>query len=399
MINEKDIQDRVNRRLSGLAASEQRRMRIRTAINAEREEAQPMKRTISKTLVFAIVAVMLMATVAIAEHFNLFNFFGAHDERYNAVAPHATLTVTEPALVAHPHLGEVKASIDSAYFDGLSLNLAYRIENHRYVEAFTPTADELAAMQPDEPLIIALIGNEPGLEIYEAYNDAVANGTPFGYRQYTVYPSDHTVTDDGVDIPPYSAMEDYDESGAYCEMREFETPLPAELSDRKELNVSIKMYQQETTVWFDGQNCYIKYDRSEVGHMDATIPLTKDAVQIMEGSGKINGVKCEATASVSKMAASVTVNCEAPVNTFLAAAPEGTDKHDMWVDVLAVDESGNKFRAQEAIMLDDSTSFTLPFLGTGTMPKTLTIYVYSMWEGIDDPDLTTLDGIVLTVTK
>ena len=86
MINEKDIQDRVNRRLSGLAASEQRRMRIRTAINAEREEAQPMKRTISKTLVFAIVAVMLIATVAIAEHFNLFNFFGAHDERKGELA-------------------------------------------------------------------------------------------------------------------------------------------------------------------------------------------------------------------------------------------------------------------------------------------------------------------------
>ena len=29
------------------------------------------------------------------------------------------------------------------------------------------------------------------------------------------------------------------------------------------------------------------------------------------------------------------------------------------------------------------------------MPKTLTIYVYSMWEGIDDPDLTTLDVLVL----
>lgn len=399
MINEKDIQERVNRRLSGLAASEQRRMRIRTAINAEREEAQPMKRTISKTLVIAIVTVMLMATVAIAEHFNLFNFFGAHDERYNAVAPHATLTATEPALVAHPHLGEVKASIDSAYFDGLSLNLAYRIENHKHVEAFAPTPDELAAMQPDEPLIIALIGNEPGFEIYEAYNNAVTNGTPFGYRQYTVYPSDHTVTDDGVDIPPYSAMEDYDETGAYCEMREFESPLPAELNDRTELKVSIKMYQQETLVWFDGQNCYIKYDRSEVGHMDANIPLTKDAVQIMEGSGEINGVKCDATATVSKLVASVTVNCDAPINSFLGAAPEGTDEHDVWVEVIAVDENGNKFRPQEGIMLDGSTEFTLPFQGTGILPKTLTVYVYSMWEGIDNPDLTTLDGIVLTVTK
>ena len=85
MINEKDIQDRVNRRLSGLAASEQRRMRIRTAINAEREEAQPMKRTISKTLVFAIVAVMLIATVAIAEHFNLFNFFSSQGREVGKV--------------------------------------------------------------------------------------------------------------------------------------------------------------------------------------------------------------------------------------------------------------------------------------------------------------------------
>lgn len=399
MINEKDIQDRVNRRLSGLTASKQRRMRIQTAINAEREEAQPMKRTISKSLVFAIVTVVLMATVAIAEHFNLFNVFGEQDERYNAVAPHATLTVTEPVLVAHPYLGEVKASIDSAYFDGLSLNLAYRIDNYSHVEEFTPTTDELATMQQDEPLIIALNGNKPGLEIYEAYNNAVTNGTPFGYRQYTVYPSDHTVTEDGVDIPPYTAMEDYDETGAYCEMREFETPLPTELSGRKELNVSIKMYQQETTVWFDGQNCYIKYDRSEVGKMDATIPLTKDAVQTMKGSGEINGVKCEATATVSQMVASVTMNCEAPVNAFLAAAPEGTDEHDMWVEVIAVDENGNKFRPQEGIMLDNSTSFTLPFLGTGTLPETLTVYVYSMWEGIDEPDLATLDGIVLAVTK
>lgn len=50
-------------------------------------------------------------------------------------------------------------------------------------------------------------------------------------------------------------------------------------------------------------------------------------------------------------------------------------------------------------MLDDSTSFTLAFLGTGTMPETLTIYVYSMWEGIGDPDIAALDGIVLTVSK
>lgn len=399
MINEKEVQERVNRRLSGLNASQQRRMRIRTAINAEREEAKPMKQTISKTLVFALAAVMLMATVAIAEHFNLFSFFGEQDERYNAVAPHAALTMTEPALVEHPYLGDVKASIDSAYFDGLTLNLAYRIENHRYVEEYIPAADEVAAMQPDEPLIIALVDNDPGREIYEAYNDAVTNGTPFGYRQYTVYPSDHTVTDDGIDIPPYSAMEDYDETGAYCEMREFETPLPAELRGRDQLNVSIKMYQQETVVWFDGQNCYIQYERSEVGQMDALIPLTRGAVQHMEGSGTINGVSCDASAEVSQMAASITVNCGAPLNSFLNAVPEGIDKYDSWVEVIAVDEQGNLFIPQNGLVIDDRTSFTLPFLGVGKLPEKLIVYVYAMWEGSEPPELAGMDGIELEIAR
>ena len=92
-----------------------------------------------------------------------------------------------------------------------------------------------------------------------------------------------------------------------------------------------------------------------------------------------------------------TAKCDAPLSTFLPAAPKGTDEHDCWVKVIALDENGTKLRPQEGILLDDRTSFTLPFRGSGSLPKTLTVYVYSMWEGIDDPDLATLDGIVLTV--
>ncbi len=399
MFNEKEVQDRVNRRLSGLAASEQRRMRIQTAINAEREGAQPMQRTISKALVFAIVAVLLMAAVAIAEYFNLFNFFGQQDKRYAAVAPKATLTMSEGVLIEHPHLGEVKASIDSAYFDGLTLNLAYRIDHPSYVEEFTPTAEEVATMRPDEPLIIPLAGNEPWLDVYEVYNAAVTDGTPFGYRQYTVYPSDHTVTDDGIDIPPFAATEGYDETGAYCEMREYETPLPAELSGRDVLNVSIGMYQQETIVWFDGQNCYVKYDRSEVGRMDAAIPMTRDAVQTMEGSGVINGVHCVATASVSQMAASITMKCDAPLDAILSRPPVVVDSNDAWVEIVAVDENGNIFRPQEGIAMEGQSSFTTSLSGTGALPETMTLYVYSMWEEMEEPDLSLLDGITLSPSR
>lgn len=400
MIDEKDIQDRVNRRLSGLAASEQRRMRIRTAINAEREEAQPMKRTISKTLVFAIVAVMLMATVAIAEHFNLFNFFGAHDERYNVVAPHATLTVTEPALVEHPELGNATASIDSAYFDGLSLNLAYRITQGQKVEEYTPTETELVLMTAGdaEVLVADFSENEPGIEILRAWNQAVESGTPYGYKRTSVYTSDHTVTDDGIDLYPDSASPAYNENGEFCEMREFECPLPEEVRERKELNVYIGVKQEVVYYWFDGTNCYWRTERADVGTMTATIPVNGESKQY-GGTGMINGASCTITAEVSPMAAVMTIKCDAPINSFLVAAPEGTDEHDCWVEVIALDENGNKFRPQSGIMLDERTDFSLTLRGTGSLPKTLTVYVYSMWEGIDDPDIATLDGIVLIVTK
>ena len=399
MINEQDVQERVNRRLSGLAASSQRRMRIRTAIHAEREEVQPVKRTISMTLAVAMISVVLLATVAIAEYFNLFGFFGRHDDRYAIIAPHASLTITEPALVTHPHLGKVTASIDSAYFDGLSLNLAYRIDHPRYAEAYTPSAEELAGMQPAQPYPVAVAENAPYADIYTAYNEALVEGTPFGYREYTVYPSDHTVTDDGMDIPPYRALESYDETGAYCEIREFETPLPAELRGRGELNVSVRLSQQETTVWFDGQNTYMKHERSEVGRMDAVIPLTRDAVQSLQGNGMIHGVACEAKAEVSQMAASVTVSCEAPLSTFLLSPPERLSQHDAWVEVIAIDENGYAYWPQEGFRLDDRTGFNLSLEGSGTLPQTLTVYFYTMWEGADKPELTTLEGIVMTVAR
>ena len=78
---------------------------------------------------------------------------------------------------------------------------------------------------------------------------------------------------------------------------------------------------------------------------------------------------------------------------------EGTDEHDCWVEVVAIDENGSKFRQQEGFAVDERTSFTLPFRGTGSLPQSITLYMYTMWEGMDDPQLSTLDGITLQILK
>lgn len=396
MINEKEFQDQINRRLSGITASEQRRMRIRTAVNSEREDPQPMRRTFSKALIFASIAVMLAATVAFAEYFNLFIFFGEHDERYNAVAPYATLTITEPVLMEHPDLGSAAASIDSAYFDGLSLNLAYRITQGQKVEEYTPTEAELALMEKgnSSTLVVDLLENEPGIEILRAWNHAVENGIPYGYRKTAVNTSDHTITDDGVDICPDSALPTYNENGDFCEMREFECPLPDEIRNRQELKINIVVRQENVYYWFDGTNCFWRTESSDIGTMTAVIPRNGESKHF-SGIGIINGVTCNINADVSPMASVITFKSNAPINTFLNSVPDGTDECDCWVEVTPIDENGKKYRPQEGIMLGDSTEFTLSFIGTGVLPEKLTVYVYSMWEGIDEPDIDLLDGIVL----
>ncbi|MBE5784073.1 MAG: hypothetical protein E7329_12270 [Clostridiales bacterium] len=399
MLNEKKIRDGLDRHLAPLSASPDRRMRIRAAIAAEKQENTPMKRKWTATLVFALIAVMLTASIAIAEHFNLFSFFGTHDERYAAIAPEATLSITEPARLEHPYLGSVRAAIDSAYYDGLTLNLAYRIENSRHVEAYTPTSAEIASMQKTDAWPIGLAGNEPGIDIYEKYNVALENGTPFGYRQYSVYLSDHTVTDDGIDIPPYATWEDYDENGDYCELREFEMPLPDALKNRDTLRIAIALHQQETRIWFDGKDCYISYSSDQVGKTEATIPRTKDGVQIMLGRGAIGTAACTAKAEISKLAAVVTFSCDKPLNAFLAAPPEGTAATDTWVEFALYDENGTAYRLHGSFSPDERTEATLAFLGTGELPEKLKLYIYTAWEGAEEPNMDDMEYIELAISK
>ena len=395
MLNERNIQLAVDNRLSSLAASEERRMRILRAANQERREAKPV-RSKKWIVAIALMALLLTSAIAVAETLNLFDFFGKEDARYANLAPKATLEISEPMLVAHPHLGEVEVKIDSAYFDGLALSMTYQIDNSIYVEEYTPTAEEIARMQLDEPVILAIVGNEPYAEVHEAYNAAVESGTPFGYRQYSIGVHDHTYTGDGIDIEPHSAWSEY-KGNALCEIMDFRVPLDEPLRSRDALTVTKKVYQQETTVWFDGKDCYIRYAMQDIGTITATIPKDKNAVQTFTGSGRINGVACTFTAEVSPLAAVLTLETAIPlVEAFPINAPEGTDHFDQWREMALTDQQGRGFRAQTGMQYIDETHASVTFDGLGELPESLTAYAYSMWESAEWPELSTMEGVALT---
>ena len=145
MLDEKTLQERVNRRLSGLRGDELRRMRIRAVVRQERSAISPMKKKLSPVLVCLLILLFVTASEALAEHLNLFHLFGQQDERYAQVADEAAVITAQPVEGYEAPLEQGIAQIDNAYYDGLTLNLALSIAQGTQYEAYTPTAQELAA--------------------------------------------------------------------------------------------------------------------------------------------------------------------------------------------------------------------------------------------------------------
>ena len=150
----KTLQERVNRRLSGLRGDELRRMRIRAVVQQERSAISPMKKKLSPVLVCLLILLFVTASVALAEHLNLFHLFGQQDERYAQVADEAAVITAQPVEGYEAPLEQGIAQIDNAYYDGLTLNLALSIAQGTQYEAYTPTAQELAAMEEASPMAV-----------------------------------------------------------------------------------------------------------------------------------------------------------------------------------------------------------------------------------------------------
>lgn len=392
MLNEKEVRQALDRRLSGLEASEVRRMRIRRAVNQERREADQVKSKKTAIVAIALAVVMLTSAIAVAETLNLFDIFGKDDARYAALAPQTTLAFAEAVLVEHPRLGQVEARIDSAYFDGLTLTLAYRISQGSFAEKYTPTADELSALGQEGTATVMACSDESSRAVIAAYEAAVEAGQPYGYRAYSVSAGDATVTDDGIDIEPESAWTDTVD-GAYCEIMNYAVPLAQTLRDRDALTVSKELFQQQITVWFDGEKHWSSYESQFIGTLTAVIPKTPDQVRTFTGTGRINGAACTFTAEVSPMAAVLTLDSDTEFAEFLTAP---ADAAFTWGEMHLLDQDGRAYQAQGGFLPDGARTVTVVFNGTGTLPTGLTAYALVWGETAQEFDLAAFDGIPLT---
>ena len=370
-IDDKGIRDAMDSRLSALTASAGRRERIRQRIHQEEETVVRKKITVSMAL--AIVILLALAGVALAASLNLFEYLGRHDARLKEIAPEATLATESPETVESSKLGTTVGTIRSAYYDGQSLLVAYSIENGTRTERFTPSGEQLARMTKLDALPFIELQDGEGQPILNEFNAALKSATPYGFSRYSVYPSDHTETDDGIDLPPTQEMQESTPEGEQYMLREYENPLPEAARNRESLRIQIRLYQSAYTLYFDGTDCYeLPVERQEAGAMTATVSRADAQTRHFTGEGTYNGVKVRVEADASAVHADVTVTAEADAFTAL--------DEDSWYALDVRDAQENVLRMIEG-GVDDLRTLHAVLAGTGILPDRLTVSISIESEG------------------
>ena len=171
---------------------------------AEKQPKAVRKRSIG--LVFAFVALLAAVSVAAAAALNLFKQFGQSERRFAEIAPQ-TVIDSETASIQTERTGTVTASIANAYYDGESLLIGYTIQGNTSFEPFSPTAKELTHMQPTDDVPDWLHAKTGDSALAKAWENAKQAGMPWGVVRYRVSASDHTYTDEGLDLGPWTETE------------------------------------------------------------------------------------------------------------------------------------------------------------------------------------------------
>lgn len=358
---EEDVRRAMDARLSALDADPARRTRVMRLIEKEEE---PVKRKMTLSLAFALIAALALAGVAWAASINVFEYFASHDARLAPIAQDAVPATETPLSVESDELGESAVRFDSAYYDGQTLLVGIALENAHRAEPFEPTAEELAAMEPVAPgqMPIPSNGGEDAQAI-AAFAACMEQGQACGLILYTVYPSDHIVTGEGVDVGPYEGREALSEEGSTLLLREMETPLPEAIRDRDSLELHMAIWQSESLWWFDGETLYEGSGRTQAGEAVCTVARSEAAFAVYSGEGAYEGVPVTLALRLSALHGELTV--EAADDAF-PAGPDG----GAWYKVILLDESGRELRGQwrEAT----GNRIDAGYAGFGYLPETIT---------------------------
>lgn len=385
-IDEREIRQAMDRRMSALEASAERRAAIRRRVG---EEEPIVRRKMTASVAFALALMLALTGAALAVGLsNLFEYFGRNDERLAVIADQATPATQQPGRVDSEKLGHSVGTIHNVYYDGQTLLVAYSMENTRRVEAYTPTEEQLKNAEKEQVAYIPEALNEEEERIIGEYAAKVKKGEPCGLAIYTVYAADHSYAD-GIDLGcEMTERENEGPDGVRYMLREYGTPLPEALRDRDFLTVSMTLREHITYLWFDGNATWaIRENPRETGSMTATVARTEAESMCFSGIGEYGGVEVRAKATLSAVRGEL-------ILTGTKAFPKLEEGH---YDFEIYDGEGSRYRA-DSMSVNHPDEISISFYGNGALPEKLSVAILvEDSEGVRHEDAS--EAIELTFTE
>ena len=327
-------------------------------------ETPIMKKKISVLAVVVAVTLSLVMFGAVAEllGINLFDLFGKHDERIAQLAPKAVLEETSPITITSPELGTTTAHINSAYYDGQSLIVAYAIQNGEYLEEFAPTEQQLAGMEKTNNPLAIVLTNPETQDVLRKWNEATAAGKPFAYKMTSVFAFDRTSTPEGLDLPPEMSEDLFGPDGQMYTIISYASPLPEAARELDELNIEIGLGRITQYHYFDGKDAYSRSEREDLEPMRATIQRNDAGIRHFTGQGTFAGIPFTADVTASAVSAQARLTSD---GSLFPVLPE-----DAWYFMQLRDGNQVNFRTLDG-PAGGSDTLEFNFHGIGQAPDKL----------------------------
>ncbi len=293
-----NLKKAMDTRLSGFYFTPEAREKVFRQMGGEKI----MKKKMALGLVLAVVMALLMAGAAIAWGGNLFSVFSGNDASLQYVADHA-LTIEPKETLRIEDVEESPVTMDSAYFDGSSLYLSYRVTGgNPRIEAYAPTSAELQEMQLGNG-IVALSEESP---VMTAFLQNYQAGIAGGYFMRTIGRRDHITTTEGIDVLWVTDSFAARGEDQLCYIQ-FASPLPDALAKADTFTLQLRFSQIDLYVWFDGENLYSRSVLEKEYTVPVNIVRNNAGGQIyMTGQGSVLGVQVAVQATVSPVAITLT---------------------------------------------------------------------------------------------
>ena len=313
-----------------------------------------------KTSILLIAACLTLAlSFAIAEVLggSIFGMFG--DKRLDSLAPYTALETVSPISITNPVLGNVTAEINSAYFDGNSLLVAYKIENGVNFEIAVPPR---ASVEDMNRLADGLMPLFEDTDIAEYWNSAVENGTPACIVKTSVFARDGIYSHDGIDLNPDTGWTKNGEDDISYNIVEC-GHLPDIIREREKLDIVIRLAENRMILYFDGTNAYESHELHELEPMCATVSRITVPRSLFSCEGTICDTAFSAQAEATAASCTLTI-------TFKKVLP--FYDCDSWYDFRLFDEHGTELIAED-FFSGGKDRAVLRYEGTGKLPSELTL--------------------------